>query len=64
MVPGKFEKKSLCSIFGPSFGPQIRKLEKAVAVSGVCSGILEENSGKVPGKLLEKFSRSAKCYDF
>ena len=42
----------------------IRKLEKAVAVSGVCSGVLEENCGKVPGKLLENFSRIAKCYKF
>ena len=29
-----------------------------------CSGVLQENSGKVPGKLLEKFSRIAKCYKF
>ena len=43
---------------------KFRKLEKAVAVSGVCSGVLEENSGEVPGKLLEKFSRTAKCYKF
>ena len=42
----------------------IRKLEKAVAVSGVCSGVLRENFGKVPGKLLEKFSRIAKCCKF
>ena len=41
-----------------------RKLEKAVAVSGIRSGVLEENCGKVPGKLLEKFSRIAKCYKF
>ena len=34
--------------------PKIRKLEKAVAVSGVCSGVPEENSGKVTGKLPEK----------
>ena len=39
-------------------------LEKAVAVSGVCSGVLEENSRKVPGKLLENFSWIAKCYKF
>ena len=39
---------------GVSFQP-IRKLEKAVAVSGVCSGVLEENSRKVLGKLLEQF---------
>ena len=32
-----------------------RKLEKAVAVSGVCSGVPEENSGKVPGKLQKMF---------
>ena len=44
--------------------PSLRKLEKAVAVSGVCSGVLQENSGKVPGKLLENFSRIAKCYKF
>ena len=40
--------------------PQIRKLEKAVAVSGVCPGVLEENSGKIAGK----FSRIGKCYKF
>ena len=34
-----------------------------MAVSGVCSGVPEENSRKVPGKLLEKFSRIAKCYN-
>ena len=34
----------------------LRKLEKAVAVSGVCSGVPEENSGKVPGQLLENVS--------
>ena len=43
---------------------QLRKLEKAVAVSGVCAGVLQESSGKTPGKLLEKFSRIAKCYKF
>ena len=36
----------------------IRKLEKAVAVSGVCSGVLEENSGKIAGKFLPE-SRNA-----
>ena len=41
-----------------------QKLEKAVAVSGVCSGVLRENSGKVPGKLVEKCSQIAKCYKF
>ena len=41
-----------------------RKLEKAVAVSGVCAGVLKESSGKIPGKLLENFSRIAKCYKF
>ena len=34
--------------------------EKAVAVSGVCAGVLEESSGKIPGKLLEKVARIAK----
>ena len=38
----------------------IRKLEKAVAVSGVFAGVLEESSGKVPGN----FSRIAKCCKF
>ena len=46
------------------FRPSFRKLEKAVAVYGVCSGVLGENSGKVPGRLLEKLSRIAKCYKF
>ena len=44
--------------------PFIRKLEKAVAVSGVFAGVLQESSGKVPGKLLEIFSRIAKCNKF
>ena len=60
------------TIFGVSNLPEmvsrdtgyLRILEKAVAVSGVCSGVLEENSGKVPEKLLEKFSRLTKCYEF
>ena len=43
---------------------QIKALEKAVAVSGVCSGVPKENSGKVPGKLLENFSQIVKCYIF
>ena len=33
-----------------------RKLKKAMAVSGLCSWVPEENSGKVPAKLLEKIS--------
>ena len=44
--------------------PSFRKLEKAVAVSGVWSGLSEENSGKVQGQLREKLFRSAKCYKF
>ena len=32
----------------------LRKLEKAVAVSGVLAGVLEQSPGKIPGKLLEK----------
>ena len=28
----------------------LEKLEKAVAVSGVCAGVLQESSGKTPGK--------------
>ena len=31
-----------------------------MAVSGICSGVPEENSGNVPEKLLEEFSRVAK----
>ena len=54
----------LWEMVGTVFCSLIRKLEKAVAVSGVCAGVLEENCGKVPGKLLEKFSRIAKCYKF
>ena len=34
------------------------KLEKAVAVFRVCSGVPEENSGKVAGKLLDIFPES------
>ena len=45
-------------------GGFLRNLEKAVAVSGVFAGVVEESSGKIPGKLLEKFSRIAKCYKF
>ena len=42
----------------------LRKLEKAVAVSGVCAGVPHKSSGKVPGTLLEKKSRIAKYYKF
>ena len=35
-----------------------------MAVSGVCSGVPEENSRKAPEKLLERFPRMAKCYKF
>ena len=38
--------------------PSIRKLEKAVAVSGVCSGVPEENFGKVAGNCWKFFSES------
>ena len=41
------------SVSGRDMSTDARKLEKAVTVSGVCSGFLEESSGKVPGKLLE-----------
>ena len=33
----------------------VRKLKKAVALSGVCAGVLQESSGKTPGKLPEFF---------
>ena len=36
-------------------GTYITKPEKVVAVSGVCSGVPEKKSGKVPAPLLEKF---------
>ena len=42
----------------------LRKLKKAVAVFGVCAGVLQESSGKTPGKLLENFSQIAKCFEF
>ena len=51
--------QNLVMKFFPEF---FRKLEKAMAVSGVCSGVPEENSGKVPGKVLENSSRIAKRY--
>ena len=35
-----------------------------MAVSGVFAGILEESSGTIPGKLLEKMSRIAKGLKF
>ena len=44
----------------PTFDMLLRKLEEAVAVSGVFAGVLE----KIPGKLLENFSRIVKCYKF
>ena len=47
----KFMLKKFMCFFRPL---NQRKLEKAVAVSGVCSGVPEESSGKVPGRLLEK----------
>ena len=37
---------------------QLRKLEKAVAVSGICLGVLEEKSRKIAAKLLENFPES------
>ena len=40
------------SLKSPTFG----KLEKAVAVSGVFAGVLEESSREIPGKLVENFS--------
>ena len=51
---------------GPStvLWPFLRKLGKAVAVSGVLAGVLEESPGKILGKSLENFSRIAKCYKF
>ena len=30
--------------------PKFRKLEKSVAISGICSGVMEENCGKIQGK--------------
>ena len=36
----------------------VRKLEKAVAVSGVCSGVPEENSAKIPGNCWKIFPES------
>ena len=44
---GGQKKKQTSSFF--------RKLEEAVTASGVCAGVLEENGGKVPGKLPETF---------
>ena len=41
-----------------------RKLEKAVAVSGICSGVPEENCGIIPGIMLKRLSRIAKCLRF
>ena len=46
-----FEPASLQALNYASF----RKLEKAVAVSGVFAGVLEESSGKIPGKNAGKF---------
>ena len=42
----------------------LRKLERAVAVSRNFPGVPEENSGKVPRKLLENLCRIAKCHKF
>ena len=54
---GAFKNARFCR----GAGKNVRKLEKAVAVSGVCSGLLTRNSGKVQGKFLENFSRIEKC---
>ena len=46
-------KFSGCCTFGTmtsKTGKQFRKLEKAVAVSGVFAGVLQESRGKIPGK--------------
>ena len=41
-----------------TFSSFLRKLEKAVAVSGVLAGVLEESPRKIPGKLLDNFPES------
>ena len=35
-----------------------------MAVSGICSGLFEENGRKIQGKMLEKRSCIAKCFKF
>ena len=59
-------EKRMIHTCGPflNITPLLRKLKKAVAVSGVGSGVPGENSGKVPGRLLDNFSQIAKCYKF
>ena len=53
--------RELIGVLAPATGvgdpslPLLRKLEKAMAVSGVDTGVPEENSGKLPGKLMEMF---------
>ena len=44
----------------PQEGPWIRKLEKAMAVSGICSGVPKENSRNIAGKLREYFSSQSR----
>ena len=39
-----------------STGGMLRKLEKAVAASGVFAGVLEESSRRISGNLREKIS--------
>ena len=55
---------SWIGVFAATVSDSLRKLEEAVAVSGVFSGVCEENSSKVPGKLLVNFSRIPKCDKF
>ena len=40
----------------------IRKLKKAVAVSGVSLGVPKENSGRIPGNFLENFPNRRMLY--
>ena len=58
LLPGKFEILTFFGLVCRNH-PWFRILEQAVAVSGICLGVPEKNSGKIEGKWLEEFSRIA-----
>ena len=47
-IPPKKRANVIFIVISPSI---FRKLEKAAAVSGICSGVREKSCGKIPGKI-------------
>ena len=53
------ETASRALVTGLQLRQIFRELEEAVAVSGVCSGVPEENSGKIAGKIYPESQNAA-----